>query len=90
MSEIRGRTNGQPLEVIIANRQLRWTGHVIPIPSNRLPRLVMYGQLEDGRRSVGGQHKRFKDPLKARLKMCHILPDTIESMAADRTGWRDA
>jgi len=56
------------MEAIIAERQLRWIGHVIRMPENRLPRRVLYGELKEGRRSAGGQHKRFKDCLKATLK----------------------
>ena len=56
------------MEAIIAERQLRWTGHVIPMPVNQLLRRVLYGELKEGRRSVGGQCKLFKGCLKATLK----------------------
>uniref|UniRef100_A0A0L8HL53 C2H2-type domain-containing protein n=1 Tax=Octopus bimaculoides TaxID=37653 RepID=A0A0L8HL53_OCTBM len=52
--------------------------------------LVMYSQLEDGRCSVSGQHKCFKDHLKAMLKKCHIIPDSLESVVADCTSWHNA
>jgi len=77
------------MEAIIAERQLRWTGHVIRMPENRLPRRVLYGELKEGRRSVGGQCERFKDCLKATLKKSAIPPDQLETLAADRKGWRD-
>ncbi|CAI9729295.1 Hypothetical predicted protein [Octopus vulgaris] len=57
--------------------------------SFKLPCLVMYGELEDGKHLVGGQ-QRFKDRLKATLKKCHIPLDSLESMPADRTCWHDA
>ena len=34
--------------------------------------------------------KRFKDSLKASLKQLNIAPDTWESLATDRTKWRNA
>ena len=77
------------MEAIIAERQLRWTGHVFRIPENRLPRHVLYGELKQGRRSVGGQCKRFEDCLKATIKKNAIPPDQLEILAADRKGCRD-
>jgi len=77
------------MEAIVAERQLRWTGHVIRMPVNRLPRRVQYGELKEGRRTVGGQYKRFKDCLKATLRKNAIPPDQLETLAADRKDWRD-
>ena len=48
--------------------QLRWTGHVTRMPDERLPKKVLYGELQEGKRSQGGQKKRYKDPLKPRLR----------------------
>jgi len=39
--EIRHRAHCLSMEAIIAERQLRWTGHVIRMPENRLPRRVL-------------------------------------------------
>jgi len=47
------------------------------------------GELKEGRKSVGGQYKRFKDCLKATLKKNAIPPDQVETLAADRKGWQD-
>ena len=43
-TEIRRRTSRKPLEQMLMQRQLRWIGHVIRIPSNRLPRRIVYGE----------------------------------------------
>ena len=77
------------MEAIIAERQLRWTGDVIRMPENRLPRRVLYGELKGGQKSTGGQFKRFKDCLKATLKKNGIPPDQLETLVADRKDWRD-
>ena len=60
-SEIRSRAGIPTIESMLLHRQLRWLGHVIRMPHSRLPHCVLYGQLKLGRRSVGGQNKRFKD-----------------------------
>ena len=72
-SEIRSRAGAPTIESMLLHRQLRWLGHVIRMPHNRLPHCVLYGQLKLGRRSVGGQNKLFKDHIKSILKRCNIL-----------------
>ncbi|KAI8493649.1 hypothetical protein Bbelb_285700 [Branchiostoma belcheri] len=87
-TEIRRRANIEPLAAILLQRQLRWVGHVIRMPENRLPRQTLYGELSAGKRTVGGQRKRFKDCLKSNLKSCGIEPQSLERLAADRNSWR--
>ena len=36
--EIRRRAGIDPIETIMAQRQLRWVGHIIRMPGSRLPR----------------------------------------------------
>ncbi|KAJ3587229.1 hypothetical protein NHX12_010827, partial [Muraenolepis orangiensis] len=92
-SEVLSKTNCRSIEATITQHQLRWLGHVVRMPSNRLPRRVLYGQLHHGRRSAGGQKKRYKDQLKTALKKCKIRPEALEDVAADpvmtnpRRGW---
>ena len=89
-TEIRQRADCPSMEAIIAERQLRWTGHVIRMPSNRLPRRALYSELAEGRRSAGGQFKRFSDKLKTTLKKSGLDPAQLEATATDRAGWRGA
>ena len=56
------------MHTVLKLAQLRWTGHVIRMPDERLPKKVFYGELQEGKRSQGGQKKRYKDTLKASLK----------------------
>ena len=41
-----------------------------------------------GKRSHGGQKKRYKDTLKASLKDFNIPTESWEQIAQDRTKWR--
>ena len=41
-----------------------------------------------GKRSHGGQKKRYKDTLKASLKDFNIATESWEQIAQDRTKWR--
>ena len=67
--------------------QLRWSGHVVRMPGNRLPQKIFYGELVKGKRSQGGQRKRYKDCLKSTLKLCNIDVDNWERIARDRKSW---
>ena len=87
-SEIRSRAGTPTIESMLLHRQLRWLGHVFRMPHSRLPHCVLYGQLKLGRRSVGGQMKRFNDYIKSILKMCNIPFSRLETLASERPTWR--
>jgi len=70
--EIRRRANVHYMEHLVMQRQLRWVGHVIRMQSNRLPRRILYSELQQGQRAAGGQKKRFYDQLKATLRKCSV------------------
>ena len=78
-SEIRSMAGTPTIESMLLHRQLRWLGHVIRMPHSRLPHCVLNGQLRLGRRSVGGQKKRFKDHIKSILKRCNIPISRLET-----------
>ena len=86
-TELYERANIEPLEVLLFQKQLRWAGHVIRMPQDRLPRKVLYGEIPDSSRSAGGQRKRYKDHLKTSLKLCGIQPLVLETLASDRHQW---
>ena len=65
--EIRKRANLPSVEAILTKNQLRWTGHVIRMDERRLPKAVLYGELQLGRRGVGRPKLRFKDCIKRHL-----------------------
>ena len=75
-------------KVVLKLAQLRWTGHVIRLPNKRLPKNVFYGELKEGKRSQGGQKKRYKDTLKASLKDFDIPMGSWKQAAQERTKWR--
>ena len=87
-SEIRSRAGIPSIESMLLHRQLRWLGHVIRMPDSRLPHCVLNGQLRLGHRSVGGQKKRFKDPIKSILKNCNIPFNRLAALASNRATWR--
>jgi len=57
--------NISSIEALLIAAQFRWTGHVIRMSNDRLPKVIFYSELKDGARSRGGQRKMYKDLLTA-------------------------
>uniref|UniRef100_K7DZQ5 Reverse transcriptase domain-containing protein n=1 Tax=Monodelphis domestica TaxID=13616 RepID=K7DZQ5_MONDO len=84
--EVLDRANSTSIEVL--QTQLRWSGHVICIDPQRIPRQVFYGELSAGLGKQGRPKKRFKDQLKSNLKWAGMTPKQLELAASDRSSWR--
>ena len=89
-TEVLTRANLPSIHTILMQSQLRWAGHVLRMPDHRLPKKILYGELQHGNRSRGAPMKRFKDTLKASAKAFNINEATWEQTAQDRGKWRAA
>ena len=87
-TEVLARAELPSIHTILMQHQLRWAGHLVRMSEDRIPKRLLYSELEQGKRSHGGQRKRFKDTLKASLKAFSISTDNWEEAAQDRTYWR--
>ena len=67
-TEVLKKAKMQSVHALLKLAHLRWTGHVTRIPDERLPKKVLYGELQEGKRSQGGQKKCYKHILKASLQ----------------------
>ena len=76
------------MHTVLKLAQLRWTGHVIRMPNEQLPKKVFYVELQEAKRSQGGQKKRYKDTLKASLKDFDIAIGSWDETAQERSKWR--
>lgn len=76
------------IESLLTKQQLRWTGHVLRMSDDRLPKQLLYSELQDGHRNIGAPRKRYKDNLKIHLKNVDILTCNWEELAINRTEWR--
>ncbi|XP_076042228.1 uncharacterized protein LOC143026112 [Oratosquilla oratoria] len=88
-TEIRSRARIDPIETIISQRQLRWLGHNIRLPTDRLPRKILYSELAEGTRRAGKPRKRYNDHMKTTLKKCAITPSNLEDLGSNRQGWHN-
>ena len=68
--EILDRTGLPPVEDLLVQKNLRWTGHLMRMPQNRLPRQILFSQLPVGQRKRG--KLRFKDTIKRNLKLRNL------------------
>ena len=82
------RANTPSAEALITASQLLWANHVRHKSDSRLPIVVLYGELSEGRRKRGGQKLRFQDVLKRHMENTVISPDAWEQTAANRSNWR--
>ena len=54
----------QNVHTLLKLAQLRWAGHVTRMPEERLPKKILYGKLEMGKRFHGGLKSDTKTPSK--------------------------
>ena len=87
-AEVLKRAGMRNVYTVLKLAQLRWTGHVTRMSDERLPKKILFGELEVGKRSHSGQQKPYKDTLKAFLKDFNIPTESWEQIAQDRTMWR--
>ena len=87
--EVLRRANSVSVEAMIASNQLRWAGHVVRMPNQRLPKTIFYGELSEGTRKRGAPNLRFKDTLKRTMKVCKIDDSSWTELALNRGKWRN-
>ncbi|KAI8485894.1 hypothetical protein Bbelb_364460 [Branchiostoma belcheri] len=75
---------GGSIETTVAGHRLRWAGHVSRRPETRLPRQILFSQLESGTRPREALW-RFRDQLKDTLLRCGIDQDSWKHLAEYRT-----
>ena len=50
-----------PIETEIDRRQLKWACHMVRMPDHRIPKRLLYGELEEGARHRGRPRKCLKN-----------------------------
>nr|VZI50548.1 unnamed protein product [Spirometra erinaceieuropaei] len=87
-TEVLERTGILSIYCMPRQMQLRWSGHLVRMDDERLPKRLFYGDVATGSRRQGGQIRRYKDTLKSSLKRLQIKPTNWEELARDRPTWR--
>ena len=86
--EILERTGLPSTEDLLIRKNLRWTGVLMRMSPDRLPRQVLYSQLSSGHRKRGRSRLRFKDNIKRNLKLRDINIVSWTSLSQQRDKWR--
>ena len=71
----------------IRKRRLEWLGHIARMPEHRIPKLAFFGWLPHPR-PPGGPRKRWKDQIRADLKVAGISESVWHEEALSRAEWR--
>ncbi|BHF71536.1 hypothetical protein SprV_0401459400 [Sparganum proliferum] len=87
-TDVLERTGILSIYTMLRQIQLRWSGHLVRMDDERLPKRLFYGDVATGSRRQGGQIRRYKDTLKSSLKHLQINPTNWEELALDRPTWR--
>ena len=87
-TEVLERAGLPSIFALLAQRRLRWLGHVRRMDDSRIPKDLLYGELVDGARSRWRPSLRYKDSCKRDLKGAGIGLETCESLAKNRGAWR--
>ena len=81
------------MEIIIASMRLRWYGHVVRMPDERLPKILLDTKPNYGKRKRGRPRKTWESCVKEDAAIFTGIPDiTIEQArekAGDREHWRE-
>ena len=86
--EILERTGLPSMEDLLIRKNLRWTGHLMRMSPDRLPKQILYSQLSSGHRKRGRPRLRFNDTIKRNLKLRDIKTDSWTSLLQQRDQWR--
>ena len=89
-ADVLARAGLPSMYTLLRQRRLRWWGHVRRMEDGHIPKDILYGELELGRRTTGRPHLRYKYVCVRDMKAVDIDSMSWEGLAADRTKWRSA
>lgn len=80
------------VDSIVARNRLRWLGHVLRMPSDRIPHRILFGCIAGGSRGAGRPRLRWSDvvwesDLRGKLGM-NVSVRRLTNFCSDRDAWR--
>ncbi|BHF60509.1 hypothetical protein SprV_0100347400 [Sparganum proliferum] len=80
-TDVMERTGIPNISAMLRQLQLRWSGHLMRMDDERLPKRLFYGDFATGSHRQGGQLRGYKDTLKTSLKRLQINPTNWEDLS---------
>ena len=87
-AELYRMTRTQPLENQVRKYRLRWLGHVRRMDDTRLPKKILFGETQGGRKGRGRPKKNWLDCVKDDCEECGIPSDQWCNASKNRTEWQ--
>lgn len=66
--EVLAKSDIPSVYTLLRKAQVRWAGHLVWMPDSRLPKMLFYGELAEGKRSPGGQKSDSKIHTQSRTE----------------------
>ena len=85
--EVLSRCNIYSLQAMLDTARLRWTGHVVRMDDDRIPKTLLYGRLATGI-PKRGNHNTYLNSVKSTLRECGLNCTQLEMLASERAKWR--
>ncbi|BHF64517.1 hypothetical protein SprV_0200752200 [Sparganum proliferum] len=87
-TDVPERTGVLSIYAMLRQLQLRWSGHLVRMDDEQLPKRHFYGDVATGCLRQGDQVRRYKKFLKVSLKPLEINPANLGGIARVRPTWR--
>ena len=91
-AEVLNRANIAPVDVFIRAARLRWFGHVVRMPEERIPNYLLHWIPKHGKRSRGRPRKNWLSCVLEDAALftgvANITMEAAEQQATDRVQWR--
>ena len=69
---------------LLKQRRMSWLGHVVRMDADRIPRVLLYGELVQEKRPTDTPKMRCKDVCKRDMKALSIGQNTWKAVASER------
>ena len=87
--ELLRNTKVESIESMIRRRRLQWAGKLVRMPNERLPKMMLFGELEHGKRRRGAPPNNWRRCLKDDLNKFKIDTNKWIELASDEKQWQE-